>query len=130
MGRRLQRDEAGNGGIVAVAPGETRGPFAVIGQPLVYGIHSRGRALATCLHQGKEDPTGRSGDRAAEIEGDVIMTKKTNPHIGSSLESWLDEAGIREEVTVAVIPPPVDRVLLPPPAMSLCNGPDQPEGAD
>ena len=28
------------------------------------------------------------------------MTKKKNPHIGSSLESWLDEAGIREEVTV------------------------------
>ena len=26
------------------------------------------------------------------------MTKKKNPHIGSSLESWLDEAGIREEV--------------------------------
>ena len=40
---------------------------------------------------------------AAETEGDVIMTKKKNPHIGSSLESWLDEAGIREEVTVAAI---------------------------
>ena len=31
------------------------------------------------------------------------MTKKKSPHIGSSLESWLDEAGIREEVTVAAI---------------------------
>ena len=31
------------------------------------------------------------------------MTKKKNPHIGSRLESWLDEAGIREEVTVAAI---------------------------
>ncbi|WP_158817890.1 XRE family transcriptional regulator [Methylocapsa sp. S129] len=26
---------------------------------------------------------------------------KTNPHIGSTFESWLDEAGIREEVTAA-----------------------------
>jgi predicted transcriptional regulator len=30
------------------------------------------------------------------------MAKK-NPHIGSSFESWLDEAGIREEVTAAAI---------------------------
>jgi hypothetical protein len=26
---------------------------------------------------------------------------RKNPHIGSSFESWLDEAGIREEVTTA-----------------------------
>ena len=31
------------------------------------------------------------------------MTKKTNPHIGSSFESWLDEEGIREEVTAAAV---------------------------
>ena len=30
------------------------------------------------------------------------MAKK-NPHIGSSFESWLDEAGIREDVTAAAI---------------------------
>ena len=30
------------------------------------------------------------------------MTKK-NPHIGSTFESWLDEAGIREEVTAAAV---------------------------
>ena len=30
------------------------------------------------------------------------MTKR-NPHIGSSFESWLDETGIREEVTAAAI---------------------------
>jgi antitoxin HicB len=30
------------------------------------------------------------------------MTKK-NPHIGSSFESWLDEAGIREETTAAAV---------------------------
>jgi antitoxin HicB len=30
------------------------------------------------------------------------MTRK-NPHIGSSFESWLDEEGIREEVTAAAI---------------------------
>jgi antitoxin HicB len=31
------------------------------------------------------------------------MTKKMNPHLGSSFESWLDEKGIREEVTAAAI---------------------------
>jgi predicted transcriptional regulator len=30
------------------------------------------------------------------------MTRK-NPHIGSSFESWLDEEGIRAEVTAAAI---------------------------
>lgn len=30
------------------------------------------------------------------------MTAK-NPHLGSTLESWLDEQGIREEVTAAAI---------------------------
>jgi antitoxin HicB len=31
------------------------------------------------------------------------MTKKPNLHIGSSFESWLDETGIRSEVTAAAI---------------------------
>jgi predicted XRE-type DNA-binding protein len=30
------------------------------------------------------------------------MTKK-NPHIGSSFESWLDEAGLREDATTVAI---------------------------
>jgi hypothetical protein len=30
------------------------------------------------------------------------MARK-NPHIGSSFESWLDDAGIREDVTAAAI---------------------------
>ena len=30
------------------------------------------------------------------------MARK-NPHIGSSFESWLEDAGIREEVTTAAI---------------------------
>ena len=30
------------------------------------------------------------------------MTKK-NPHIGSTFESWLDEVGLREEVTAAAV---------------------------
>ncbi|HEY3639802.1 MAG TPA: Fis family transcriptional regulator [Xanthobacteraceae bacterium] len=29
--------------------------------------------------------------------------RKKNPHIGSTFESWLDEAGIREEVTAAAV---------------------------
>jgi hypothetical protein len=31
------------------------------------------------------------------------MTKKKNPHIGSTFESWLEEKGIREEVTAAAV---------------------------
>ena len=29
--------------------------------------------------------------------------KKKNPHIGSTFESWLDETGLREEVTAAAV---------------------------
>ena len=39
------------------------------------------------------------------------MTKKKNPHIGSSFESWLEEAGIREEVTAAAIKAVIARQL-------------------
>jgi antitoxin HicB len=31
------------------------------------------------------------------------VTKKKNPHIGSTFESWLEETGIREEVTAAAV---------------------------
>ncbi len=31
------------------------------------------------------------------------MTKKQNPHVGSTFESWRDEQAIREEVTAAAI---------------------------
>ena len=31
------------------------------------------------------------------------MTKKKNPHIGSTFESWLEEKDIREEVTAAAV---------------------------
>ena len=42
--------------------------------------------------------------------GEGIMKKK-NPRIGSSFESWLDEAGIREDVTVAAIKSVIARQL-------------------
>jgi antitoxin HicB len=38
------------------------------------------------------------------------VTKK-NKHIGSSFESWLDETGIREEVTTAAIKSVIARQL-------------------
>ena len=38
------------------------------------------------------------------------MARK-NPHIGSSFESWLEEEGIREEVTAAAIKAVVARQL-------------------
>ena len=31
------------------------------------------------------------------------MVKAKNPHVGSTFESWLDEEGVREEVTAAAI---------------------------
>jgi antitoxin HicB len=37
--------------------------------------------------------------------------KKRNPNVGSSFESWLDEAGIRDEVTAAAIKPVVAHQL-------------------
>ncbi len=39
------------------------------------------------------------------------MKKKKNPHIGSTFESWLDEAGIREEVTAAAVKAVIARQL-------------------
>jgi antitoxin HicB len=39
------------------------------------------------------------------------MMKKKNPRIGSSFQSWLDEAGIREDVTVAAIKSVIARQL-------------------
>jgi antitoxin HicB len=38
------------------------------------------------------------------------MAKK-NPHLGSSFESWLDETGIREDVTAAAIKAVIARQL-------------------
>ena len=37
--------------------------------------------------------------------------RKKNPHIGSSFECWLDEAGIRSEVTAAAIKAVVARQI-------------------
>ena len=39
------------------------------------------------------------------------MSKKKNPRIGSTFESWLDQAGIREEVTAAAIKAVIARKL-------------------
>jgi antitoxin HicB len=41
------------------------------------------------------------------------MTRK-NPHEGSSFESWLEDAGIREEVTAAAIKAVIARQLASP----------------
>lgn len=38
------------------------------------------------------------------------MARK-NPHVGSSFESWLEDAGIREEVTAAAIKAVIARQL-------------------
>lgn len=55
------------------------------------------------VHQ-KNQSTARRRPNACltPIEKSGFMTK-TNPHIGSTFETWLDEAGIREEVTAAAV---------------------------
>jgi phage-related protein/predicted XRE-type DNA-binding protein len=45
-----------------------------------------------------------------KIQGIAIMARK-NPHIGSSFESWLEDAGIREEVTATAIKAVIARQL-------------------
>jgi hypothetical protein len=55
-------------------------------------------------------PVFRFAPCALRAEGDAIVAKK-NPHIGSSFESWLDKAGIREEVTAAAIKAVIARQL-------------------
>jgi antitoxin HicB len=57
-----------------------------------------------------EDPDGRSGAGKAEIQGIAVMARK-NPYLGSSFESWLEDAGIREEVTAAAIKAVIARQL-------------------
>jgi antitoxin HicB len=52
---------------------------------------------------------------ARTVEGAEVVVRKNlarkNPHAGSSFESWLDEEGIREEVTAAAIKAVVARQL-------------------
>jgi hypothetical protein len=64
-----------------------------------------------CHHQEIAAHAGRRTDAGeAEIERGAIVARK-NPHIGSSFESWLDEAGIREEVTAAAVKAVIARQL-------------------
>jgi antitoxin HicB len=55
-------------------------------------------------------PTGRIDAGKTKIQGIAIMARK-NPHIGSSFESWLEDAGIREEVTATAIKAVIARQL-------------------
>jgi hypothetical protein len=53
--------------------------------------------------RGESDaPADAAAPSAATEEEGNRMTKQ-NPHIGSTFESWLDEQGIRQEVTAAAI---------------------------
>src|SRR6202023_619757 len=54
---------------------------------------------------GRGSDAGKTG-----IQGVAVMAKK-NPHLGSSFESWLEDGGIREEVTAAAIKAVIARQL-------------------
>lgn len=75
---------------------------------IFFGFHD---GMLIALHQeDAEDPTGRIDAGKTKIQGIAIMARK-NPHIGSSFESWLDDAGIREEVTATAIKAVIARQL-------------------
>jgi predicted XRE-type DNA-binding protein len=70
---------------------------------VLFGFHEGDAHRAARDHQeDAKDGGRRSGARTEEIEGRTVMARK-NPHIGSSFDSWLEEEGIREEVTAAAI---------------------------
>lgn len=75
---------------------------------IFFGFHD---GMLIALHQeDAEDPTGRIDAGKTKIQGIAIMARK-NPHIGSSFESWLEDAGIREEVTATAIKAVIARQL-------------------
>jgi antitoxin HicB len=76
-----------------------------------FGFHDGMLIALACRHQkDAENASRRVGAREAEIEGGAVMARK-NPHIGSSFESWLDESGIRAEVTAAATKAVIARQL-------------------
>jgi antitoxin HicB len=95
-----------------VACGKFGQPCRVTGKPDIFRL-SRGHAgrLARHYEENAEDPSGRTRAGETKIQGVAIMARK-NPHIGSSFESWLDEAGIREEVAAAAIKAVIARQLV------------------
>ena len=93
----------------------------LMGTPLVTRHQTRGEGIlrvsrrsadrAARDHQeSAKGASGRPDARPAKIEGDAIVARK-NPHIGSNFESWLDEEGIREDVTAAAIKAVIARQL-------------------
>ena len=70
---------------------------------VLFGFHE-GKliALHAFIKKSQKNANRRIEPGARQIEGPVAMTKR-NPHIGSSFESWLDETGLREEVTAAAV---------------------------
>src|SRR6266478_9750125 len=51
----------------------------------------------------RSEPHPRIGARTSANAGDDLMSKSANPHWGSTLDDFLEEEGIREEVTTAAI---------------------------
>ena len=44
-----------------------------------------------------------SGEPRSQLLDEGVVMKKRNPRLGSTFESWLEEEGIREEVTAAAV---------------------------
>ena len=82
-------------------------------RPLSGGLWEVRSALPSKRHyqEDAENAGGRIGAGETEIEGGEVMARK-NPHIGSSFEIWLNEAGIREEVTAAATKAAIARQLV------------------
>ena len=67
-------------------------------------------ALHAIIKKTQRTPPEEIDAGKTKIQGIAIMAQK-NPHIGSSFESWLEDAGIREEVTATAIKAVIARQL-------------------
>ena len=67
-------------------------------------------ALHAMIKKTQKTPTEDLALARQRFKEPAIMARK-NPHIGSSFESWLDDAGIREEATTAAIKAVIARQL-------------------
>src|SRR3954470_10258445 len=63
-----------------------------------FGFHDGVLIALHAFIKKDQKPASEDLSLAATIEAGFVMMKN-NPHIGSTFESWLDEEGIRPEVT-------------------------------
>jgi hypothetical protein len=89
------------------------GRFGRFGNPDITWPSAVASFSTTRTGKNREPTDSGAGTGKAENYGIAIMARK-KPHLGSSFESWLEDAGIREEVTAAAIKAVIARQLASP----------------